>query len=249
MSRILMMIYGLVCYALGVVSLVLFILFANNHIGMVLPEYAALGIDYANTAPWAMPMAANIALIVLFGLQHTIMARPAFKSRLTAFLPQAMERSTYILMTALVLIILVLYWQPMTGMVWHVENETARLALQGIYFLGWVITFAATYMINHFHLFGLQQTFHWGNPDSTVKKFVTPMFYKLVRHPIQTGVVIAMIGTPDMTVGRATLAVGMIVYIAIGLHYEERDLIAEFGDTYRDYMKRVGRVFPKFLRR
>ncbi|WP_286828181.1 MULTISPECIES: methyltransferase family protein [Kordiimonas] len=248
MSRIIIMAYGLVCYVLGVASLVLFILFANNHIGLLLPEYMSLGIDHANTAPTGpmMAFAINVALIVLFGLQHTVMARQSFKSRLVALLPPAAERSTYVLMTAIVIMVMAQYWQPMTGSIWLVENETARLVITGIYYFGWAFTLAATYMLNHNHLFGLQQSFKPDDPDAGAKEFVTPMFYKVVRHPIQTGVLIAMVATPDMTVGRATLAVGMTVYILVGLHYEERDLITEFGDTYRDYKKRVGGLLPRF---
>ncbi|MFC4347848.1 methyltransferase family protein [Kordiimonas lipolytica] len=245
MSRILIMAYGLICYVLGVASLVLFILFANNHIGILLPDYASLGIDHANTGPMPMPLLVNIGLIALFGLQHTVMARQSFKSRLVALLPQAAERSTYVLMTAVVILVMVQYWQPMTGSIWHVEGETARMVITGIFYFGWAFTLAATYMLNHNHLFGLQQSFKPHDPDAGAKEFVTPMFYKVVRHPIQTGVLIAMLATPDMTVGRATLALGMIVYILIGLYYEERDLIAEFGDTYRDYKKRVGGLLPR----
>ncbi len=250
MSRIIIMAYGLISYILGVASLVLFILFANNHIGLLLPDYISLGIDHANTAPVspAMAFAINVGLIALFGLQHTVMARQTFKSRLVALLPQAAERSTYVLMTAVVILVMVQYWQPMTSTIWSVEGETARLIITIAYFFGWGFTLAATYMINHNHLFGLQQSFKPDNPDAQAKEFVTPMFYKVVRHPIQTGVLIGMLATPDMTVGRATLAAGMIVYILIGLYYEERDLLDEFGDTYRDYKARVGGLLPRLMK-
>ncbi|NVJ99385.1 MAG: isoprenylcysteine carboxylmethyltransferase family protein [Alphaproteobacteria bacterium] len=244
MSGILLKLYGLVCYVLGVASLVLFILFANNHIGMLLPEYASLGIDQANTAPMGSPLLVNLALILLFGLQHTVMARQSFKSHLTRLLPPKAERSTYVLMTAVVILAMVQYWQPMTSVIWQAEGETARTVITAAYYFGWAFCLAATYMLNHYHLFGLQQSF--GKDDSaTEKQLVTPMFYKLVRHPIQTGILIAMVATPDMTMGRAVLAGGMIIYILVGLYYEERDLIAEFGDTYRDYKARVGGLLPK----
>jgi len=250
MSRIIVMAYGLISYILGVASLVLFILFANNHIGMLLPDYMSLGIDHANTAPTspAMAFAINVGLIALFGLQHTVMARQSFKSRLVALLPKAAERSTYVLLTAVVILVMVQYWQPMTGSIWLVEGETARMVITGIFYFGWAFTLAATYMLNHNHLFGLQQSFKPHDPDAGAKEFVTPMFYKIVRHPIQTGVLIGMLATPDMTVGRATLAAGMIVYILIGLYYEERDLLDEFGDTYRDYKARVGGLLPRLLK-
>ena len=245
--RILGMLYGLTCYFLGIFSLVLFIFAANNHFGIFgLEALLPLNIDQNYGSLIESPLATNIALLALFGLQHSVMARPAFKEKLTAFLPASIERSTYVLATALVTILLVIFWQPMDGGLWHIENENGRLVLNILFYFGWLVTFLATYMLNHFHLFGLQQSFKSEDPDAGAKEFKTPLFYKLVRHPIQTGVVIAMLATPDMTTGRAILALGMLIYIAIGLHYEERDLIAEFGDTYRDYKKRVPALLPSF---
>lgn len=248
MTGLVTKLYGLVCYVLGVASLLLFMLFANNHIGTLLPNHASLGIDTLNGPPSAYPLVVNIALLLLFGLQHTVMARPGFKSRLTKLLPRAAERSTYVLMTAVVILVMVQYWQPMAGSLWTVADPTARLVINIVYYLGWGISLAATYMINHRHLFGLQQSFGADDHTAGDKSFVTPLFYRFVRHPIQTGVVIAMVATPDMTGGRLALAVGMFIYILIGLAYEERDLIAEFGDTYRDYKARVPGLLP-FLKR
>lgn len=245
MTRLIGMLYGLICYVLGVLSLVLFILFANNHMGILGVEpLTSLNIDQLNTAPAKNPLVINLGLLLLFGIQHSVMARPAFKTMITRILPDSWERSTYVLATAIVTLALVQYWQPMDGGLWHVENETGRTVLTILFYVGWLVTFLATYMINHFHLFGLQQSFKAEDPDAGAKEFRTPMFYKFVRHPIQTGVVISMLATPDMTTGRAVLAAGMLLYIIVGLHYEERDLIAEFGDTYRDYKKRVPGVIP-----
>ena len=137
----------------------------------------------------------------------------------------------------------------MTASLWRVDNDALRQLITVVYFLGWTITLLATFMLNHFHLFGLQQSFRPDDPDAGSKVFKTPLFYNLVRHPIQTGVVIGMLATPDMTVGRAMLGAGMIAYVAIGLYFEERDLVAEFGDTYRDYRKRVPALFPSLRRR
>jgi len=246
MLRLIGMLYGSICYILGVLSLVAFIFFANNHMSIFGVEALnSLNIDVLNTAPASSPLLINIGLLLLFSIQHSVMARPAFKAKLTKIIPASWERSTYVLATAIVLLAIVQYWQPMIGSLWHVENESGRLALTILYYFGWTVTFLATYMLNHFHLFGLQQSFKSHDPDAGTKEFKTPLFYKIVRHPIQTGVVIAMIATPDMTYSRAVLAVGMIVYIVIGLIYEERDLIAEFGDTYRDYKKRVPSVIPR----
>ena len=229
--------YGLPCYLLGVASLVAFILFANNFMGLLGLE--SLNIDSANTEPLGSPLLINLLLIALFGVQHSVMARPGFKTLLTKLMPTHLERSTYVLATAVVIAVTLYYWQPMTTSLWQIDNTLARQLITAVYFLGWTITLVATFMLNHFHLFGLQQSFRPEEPDAGSKVFKTPMFYSLVRHPIQTGVVIGMLATPDMTVGRAVLAAGMIAYVAIGLYFEERDLMAEFGDTYGDYRKRV----------
>lgn len=245
MRKAIGMVYGLVCYFLGVLSLLLIIFFANNHMGVFGVEaLGSLNIDTSNGAALPYPVVVNLMLLALFGVQHSVMARPGFKAVLTRWLPQSWERSTYVLATAAVLILLVWYWQPITSSLWRVDNEAARLAITILFYVGWTITFLATFMINHFHLFGLQQTLRSSDPEASAKNFVTPYFYKLVRHPIQTGVFIAMLATPDMTVGRALLAAGMILYIFIGLHFEERDLIAEFGDVYRNYKQRVPALIP-----
>ncbi len=245
MMRLITMIYGLISYLLGVVALVALILFANNHMGIFgVPELLAFNIEQLNGPPSAYPLAVNIGLLALFGIQHSVMARPGFKEKLIKIIPASWERSTYVLATALVSFAIIQYWQPMAGSLWSVENEMTRTVITVIYFAGWLITFLATYMLNHFHLFGLQQSFKSNDPDAGAKDFKTPYFYKLVRHPIQTGVFIGMLATPDMTMGRAVLAAGMIAYIFIGLYFEERDLVAEFGDTYRDYKSKVPALIP-----
>ncbi len=241
-SRTLEAIYGLLSYIIGFGSLVLFILFANNHIvafGMIDLYRFAIDIGtYVDNALWI-----NIGLLVIFGLQHSVMARPGFKKGLTKVIPKNLERSTYVLMTGAAMGLMVIFWQPMKGTIWNIENDFARLGITVIYYIGWLITLLATFMINHFHLFGLQQSIG-SDPDRGAKEFVTPFFYKLVRHPIQTGVFIAMLATPEMSMSRLILAVGMIGYIFIGLFFEERDLIKEFGDTYRDYKRRVPGLLP-----
>ena len=245
--KLIVSLYGLLCYLLGVASLVAFIFFANNFMGLLGLE--SLDIDRPNTPPISPAWLVNMLLIALFGVQHSVMARPGFKNLLTKFLPAQLERSTYVLATALVIAVTVYYWQPMTASLWRVDSDALRQLITVVYFLGWAITLLATFMLNHFHLFGLQQSFRPDQPDAGSKVFKTPLFYSLVRHPIQTGVVIGMLATPDMTAGRALLGAGMIAYIAIGLYFEERDLVAEFGDTYRDYRKRVPALFPSLRRR
>ncbi len=243
--------YGLICYILGLTSLVAFALFANNgfvEVGIASGDtlLGAFAIDIQAGYVPANAYLVNFGLITIFALQHSIMARAGFKKRITKILPKPLERSTYVLATAMALFLLILYWQPMIGVIWQVEAPALRGLLQGLFWGGWLITLLATQMIDGMHLLGVKQSFGAENPDSGIKAFVTPAFYKLVRHPIQTGVIIAMLSTPDMTVGRAVLAIGVIIYIAVGLYYEERDLIAEFGDTYRDYKRKVPALFPGF---
>ncbi len=240
--RALTMLYGLTCYALSMAALVAFILFANNFAGFIGMEN--LNIDTVNGTPAGSPLLVNLGLLLLFGLQHSVMARPGFKAAMTKVIPPTWERSTYLLGTALVTGAIVWHWQPMAGALWHVQDELLRTLINVVYFAGYGVVVAATFMLNHFHLFGLQQTFRAVDPDSGTKEFKTPGLYAIVRHPIQTGVVISMLATPDMTTGRLVLAVGMLVYIAIGLYYEEKDLLAHFGDTYRDYKNRVPGVIP-----
>ena len=244
LARILMGVYGLLCYLIGVSSLVLVILFANNHISALGVDWLnSLAIDTLNSAPAEIPLLINVSLLFLFGIQHSVMARSSFKAAITRIVPKRLERSTYVLATGLVLIALVQYWQPMTASIWRVENAIVRTGINALYYGGWIISLLATHMINHYHLMGLQQSMTQ-KEEVTVKEFVTPAFYKLVRHPIQTGVLISLYATPDMTTGRAVFALGMTAYILIGLYFEERDLIREFGNTYKDYKSRVGGLLP-----
>lgn len=248
--RIIGMLYGLTCYLLGTLSFLLVILFANNHMAILgIPSLTALNIDSVNVKTSNWPILTNVGLILLFGVQHSVMARPGFKAALTKVLPENWERSTYVLATTVVLAVLVYYWQPVPGSLWIVEDETARVVINVLFYTGWLITFSASYMINHFHLFGLQQTLSSEDALAVGKEFRTPLFYRVVRHPIQTGTVIAMFATPDMTTGRAILAAGVILYIFVGLYFEERDLIKEFGVTYCDYKRRVPALIPTFRKK
>lgn len=240
-------IYGLACYGFSMLMLVAFIFYANNDLGLV--GYQVLDIDAPDRMAGTAPLLVNIGLLLLFAVQHSVMARPGFKEKLVRVLPPSWERSTYLLATGLVLLAILLYWQPMGGYLWKVENSLARSVITALYYGGWLVTFLATFMLNHFHLFGLQQSFRPNDPDAGSKEFKTPFFYQLVRHPIQTGVVIAMIASPDMSWSRFVLAIGMLTYVAVGLYFEERDLIAEFGDTYKDYKRRVPAVLPSLYRR
>ncbi|UTW56038.1 isoprenylcysteine carboxylmethyltransferase family protein [Kordiimonas sp. SCSIO 12610] len=243
-KRAIAVLYGLFCYLAGVTSLLLIILFANNHFTILgIDALNSLAIDSWNSRPSEYPLIVNITLLAIFALQHSVMARKRFKRVVTKLIPERLERSTYVLATSITLLMIVQYWQPMPEVIWKIEEPISRTLINLIYYVGWIISLFATHMINHYHLMGLEQSMTtW--EDAGTKKFVTPMFYKFVRHPIQSGILIALLATPDMTIGRAVFAAGMSLYIFIGLWFEERDLIDEFGDTYKDYKSRVSALFP-----
>jgi protein-S-isoprenylcysteine O-methyltransferase Ste14 len=176
------------------------------------------------------------------------MARPAFKSWITCFIDPSVERSTYIIATALAIGGMCHLWTPIGSVLWQVESGIGVYLIRGIAIFGWVFLFLATFMINHFELFGLRQTFDpMQGKSAAVGTFKMSGFYKIVRHPIQTGILIGIWAVPISTTSHLIFAAGISVYIFIGLYFEEKDLIQEFGATYLDYMKRVKRVIPFVL--
>lgn len=192
----------------------------------------------------------NLALIALFGLQHSIMARQGFKAAWTRIVPKPIERSMYVLTTSLVLIIMFHFWQPLPALVWNVSNPVGVILLWTLFMLGWMVALVSTFLINHFELFGLAQV--WGNLKGAVAAAPVlrqPFFYKLVRHPLYTGFFIAFWATPTMTVGHALLALGMSAYMLIAIRYEERDLVGLFGEDYEQYRTQVGMLTPRLRRR
>lgn len=202
-------------------------------------------LDKGLVASPATAAVVDLALIVLFGIQHSVMARPGFKAGWTRVVSPALERSIYCLATVIALVLLFAFWHPITGTVWAVDNPVGRAILWGLFALGWAILFISTWLLNHFELFGLQQA--WQNLRGTPPadaKMRTPLFYKLVRHPIYTGFFIAFWATPEMTYGHLLFAVGMTIYIMIGIAHEERDLLDAFGDEYAAYRGSVGAFIP-----
>lgn len=207
-------------------------------------------VDKGLSGPVGQAVLVNLALIALFGVQHSVMARPGFKARWTKIVPEPLERSVYCLASALALIALFAFWHPIAGTVWSVQDEAARIALWALFFAGWGVLFIATHLINHWELFGLAQAWrHFRGTEAAPQTFRTPLFYRWVRHPIYSGFLLAFWATPEMSYGHLLLAVGFSVYIFIGIAHEERDLIAHYGETYADYRKRVGMVFPGLGRR
>lgn len=202
-------------------------------------------IDKGIAASPGTAAAIDLALIALFGIQHSVMARPGFKAGWTRIVPAAMERSLYCLATVIALVLLFAFWHPIGGTVWSIENDIGRTIMVGLFWLGFGIVFISTWLLNHFELFGLQQA--WQNlrgAQESAPRMRTPLFYKLVRHPIYTGFFIAFWATPQMTYGHLLFAVGMTIYIVIGIAHEERDLMDVFGDEYRAYQRTVGAFIP-----
>ena len=193
----------------------------------------------------AAALAINLLLIVAFGLQHSVMARPKFKAKITKLIPQAAERATFVLATNLVLIVTFLFWQPLPQTIWSVDSSVMRTALWVLFAAGWGIVLLSSFLINHFELFGLQQAYHFMRRKvAEPMQFRTPLLYRLVRHPLMTGLVIAFWAAPDMSLGRLVFVIGMTVYVFIGVAHEEKDLIAAFGERYRQYRRQVPAVIP-----
>ncbi|NKB36550.1 MAG: hypothetical protein GKR93_05170 [Gammaproteobacteria bacterium] len=239
MGQLLILLYGLLAYAFGMAGLVLFILFLGSW------GFSPLNINSGVPGPLLPALVINIGLILLFGLQHTVTARQGFKDALTKIIPKAAERSTYVLLSGLILIVICLYWQPIDGRLWHVENAIFRTSLIAAYAIGWILVVVSSFLINHFELFGLQQVYHnFKNQEEPKAGFTDRWLYKMVRHPLQLGVLIGVWATPTMTMTHLLLAVSMTIYIFIGLHYEEKDLVRFLGKPYEDYKTRVPMVLP-----
>jgi methanethiol S-methyltransferase len=238
MQRTLVALYGISAYALAVLALAMSLAFVGD-------MFVNKTIDRGSEAPIGEAVAINTLLLGLFAVQHSGMARKAFKRWLTAFLPPAAERSTYVLASALILFLLVWQWRPIPDVVWSVSSEPGYSLLMALFWLGWIILFLSTWMIDHFDLFGLKQVYNnWRNTQPADAAFATPFLYRFVRHPIYLGLLLAFWSTPRMTQGHLLFAGLSTAYIFIGIWFEERDLVAQFGDAYRDYRRRVPMILP-----
>lgn len=239
MSKAIIFMYGLFSYTVALIAQVWFILYIGEW------TFMPITVNTYYPVPLIDALSINVALIVLFSLQHSVMARSFFKTYLTKIIPQAAERSTYVLFSGLALGLICLYWQPFEGFLWHVDNETGKILLTAGYLFGWGFSLFSTFLINHFELFGLQQIYlNLLNKPAPSIDFKEKLFYKCVRHPIQLGILIGLWVTPSMSYSHLMLSITLSLYIFIGLWYEERDLISEWGDTYREYRKRVRMILP-----
>jgi protein-S-isoprenylcysteine O-methyltransferase Ste14 len=245
MTRGFYLLFGVLCYFVFFATFLYLIAFTGD-----LP-WVPRTVDRGHeVVGLAHALAADIGLIALFGLQHSIMARPRFKKAWTRIVPAPLERSIYVLFASLALIIMFLFWHPIPTIVWSVATPWAVYALWGVFALGWAIVLVSTFLISHFELFGLHQV--WAhNRGRTMPEpvFRTPLFYARVRHPLYSGFILAFWATPVMTAGHLLLAAGMTVYILIAIRHEERDLVWLFGTQYQDYRRRAGMLIPRFGRR
>jgi protein-S-isoprenylcysteine O-methyltransferase Ste14 len=242
LTRKLFFVYGVACHALFLVVYAWMAAFVGNLGFGLIPT-----IDSPRDGSAASAILVDLTLIAVFGLQHSVMARPTFKRWWTQFVPQPIERSTYVLASNIVVALLLWQWRPIGGMVWDVQNPIARVALHGLFAFGWFMVPLVSLMINHFDLFGTRQV--WlhlrGRPYENLP-FRTPMAYAVVRHPLYVGWMIAFWATPTLTMAHLIFAAGMTAYILIAIPFEERNLVSHFGPTYERYRRNVGGLIPKF---
>lgn len=243
MKRYLIICYGAAAYLLFLVAFLYLVGFVGNF-------WVPRTVDHGIPAPigWAVPV--NVLLVGAFGIQHSVMSRPAFKRWWTRFVPPPIERSTYVVLSSAALALLYWQWRTMDIVVWDAGQPAARLAVWALFWLGWAIALAATFMVSHVDLFGLRQVYlAWRGKPYTHIGFRATLLYRLVRHPLMLGFLIAFWAAPTMTAGHVLFALAMTGYILVAVQLEERDLVAALGSQYRGYRDNVSMLVPVPRRR
>ena len=237
-AKIACLLYSLLCYLCFLLGFLYFIGFLGN---VAVPK----SIDSGPGIPWPQALLVDVLLISLFAVQHSVMARKSFKLWWQNFVPAPIERATYVLASSAVLALMCWWWQPIDTLVWKVDSPLATGLLSGLFWFGWGLVFLASALISHFELFGIKQALDTlRKPRAVDSTFKTPLLYKIVRHPLYLGFLIAFWATPAMTVGHLVFALTSTVYIMIGWFLEEKDLVEIFGEKYRHYQKTVGMLLP-----
>lgn len=243
-ARLLILLYAIVSYAVFFVSFLYALGFVGNYL---VPKSIDKPIEFGGAANWREAIVVDLLLLGIFAIQHSIMARPAFKRWSLKFFPEACQRSTYVLLSSLIMLLLFWQWRPIPNPIWQLDGIAAWLLI-GVYWLGWLIMLSSTFMLDHFDLSGLRQGFSaLRGTELPGQSFRTPLLYKVVRHPIMLGFLLAFWATPEMSSGHLLFAIMTTAYILVGVQFEERDLIAEFGATYQRYRRRVPMLLPRII--
>ncbi|WP_028969795.1 methanethiol S-methyltransferase [Sphingomonas sp. URHD0057] len=244
MSRTASLIFAMVVYAIFFATFLYLIVFVGDL------SFGTRTVDVGPAAPPLVAALIDVALIALFGVQHSVMARPRFKAWWTKIVPKPIERSVYVLAASIALMILFRFWRPIDAIVWDVRGPGLSQLIWLLFWAGWAMVLISTFLINHFELFGVQQAWlHCWGRECGEPELRQPFFYKWIAHPLYSGFFLAFWAAPQMTVGHLLLAAGVSLYMLVAIRYEERDLANLFGQDYRNYRAGVGMLIPRFGRK
>ena len=240
MARYVYVLYGVLAYAVFLATFLYLVAFLAD------VPWVRTTIDRGPPGSPGLALIIDLSLIGLFGIQHSVMARPSFKKAWTRLVPPPIERSTYIVFASATLIVLFAFWRPLPADIWQIENPGIRGIVWTTFALGWCVVLLSTFLINHFELFGLQQILqNWRGRTAARPRLHTPLLYKLVRHPLYAGFLVAFWAAPTMSAGHLVFALAMSAYVLIAIRFEERDLVETFGNQYAEYRNRVGMLIPR----